>query len=149
MAAYQDLQAHLDSQNIPYQAAEELQTAMGVVDTNHGSFPLSYSVDEIAAHVAGRLPTKVPQGARPAIAELTTRINCNLRIGAFKMDFDTGEIHFHASAPLVEDHLHEQIFWCLMMATVTMLDQFMPAILSVIYGNEEPAAALNQVMQAW
>ena len=58
---------------------------------------------------------------------------------------DDGDIRFHASQVLVDDAVWEDVIDRLIYTTMGMLDRYVPAFLSVIYGNEEPKAAIAYV----
>lgn len=66
-------------------------------------------------------------------------------VGKFEMDYDAGEWYFQASQVLTDDGLEDRVIDRLMGVTMTMLDTYLPAVLSVIYGNELPADAVRCV----
>ena len=86
---------------------------------------------------------RIPEGARPAIAETITRANCGLRVGKFEMDFDAGELRFQAAQILTDDDLEEHVIDRLMGTIMSMLDMYLPAVFSVVYGNELPEDAIR------
>ena len=61
------------------------------------------------------------------------------------MDFDVGELRFQAAQILTQDSLEDAVIGRLMGTTMAMLDRYLPAILSVIYGNELPKDAVKCV----
>ena len=69
-------------------------------------------------------------------------------VGLCYQHFDDGEIRFHASQVLVDDAVVEDVIDRLIYTTMAMLDQYVPAFLSVIYGNEEPKDAIAYVEAA-
>jgi hypothetical protein len=95
--------------------------------------------------VMGRAPLRVPEGSRPAIAEALARANYGLRVGKFELDVDDGELRFHASQILAEDTVDKTVIDRLIGTTMAMLDRYLPAFLSVIYGNESPKDAVRCV----
>ncbi len=100
--------------------------------------------DDSLFQVFGQSPVRVPAGCRPAIAETVARINCGLKIGKFEMNFDEGDLRFQASQILPDDQLEDGTIQRLFGVTIAMLDTYLPAVLSVIYGNEPPADAVRQ-----
>ena len=61
------------------------------------------------------------------------------------MDVGSGELRFQAAQILTEDCLEEMVIDRLLGTTMSMLDMYLPAILSVIYGNELPKDAIRCV----
>lgn len=77
------------------------------------------------------------------MAETIVRANYRLNVGKFEMDFDQGELRFQASQILTDDRLEDSVIDRLMGTTLSLLDVYLPAILSVIYGNELPEDAIR------
>ena len=67
----------------------------------------------------------------------------NLKVGKFELDFDEGDLYFQSSQILPEGHLDDEIIHRLIGTTMSMLDIYLPAIMSVIYGNELPIDAVK------
>ena len=76
------------------------------------------------------------------MAETVVRANYGLQVGKFELDFDDGELRFQAAQILTEGTLGDGIIDRLMGTTMAMLDRYLPAFLSVIYGNESPQDAI-------
>jgi hypothetical protein len=95
--------------------------------------------------VFGYSPIRIPVGSRPAIAETVVRANYGLRVGKFEFDMDAGELRFQASQIVVGDTVGESVIDRLIRTTIDMLDMYLPAFLSVVYGNELPKDAILQV----
>ncbi len=87
----------------------------------------------------------VPEGCRSAIAEAVVRANYGLRVGKFELDFNDGELRFQAAHIMTDDVVGEQVMDRLIVTTIGMLDTYLPAFLSVIYGNELPKDAIQCV----
>jgi hypothetical protein len=144
-AAYDKLMQHLDSQNIGYWSRSEDCSIATDFRGDVGVYRVCAQVDadDHLFQVLGWSPVRVPVGSRPAIAEALVRINCGLRVGKFEMHYDEGEIRFQAAQILPDDNLESATIDRLMNTTVAMLDTYLPAILSVIYGNELPKDAVR------
>lgn len=89
----------------------------------------------------------VPETKRLAMSELLMRANANKVLGNFEMNFDDGEIRYKTSIDyegieavtlrLIED---------LIMANLTMMDTFLPAIMKLIDDDDiTPLQALQFV----
>ena len=101
--------------------------------------------DEGLFQVFGHSPVRVPEGCRPAIAETIARANYGLKLGKFELDFDDGDVRFQVSQIVHDGCLEDETIRRLMGTTMAMLNSYLPAILSVIYGNELPADAIRCV----
>jgi hypothetical protein len=73
------------------------------------------------------------------------RANYGLRVGKFEFDVDQGEVRFQASQVLTDDGVGDGVIDRLIGTTMSMLDMYLPAVLSVIYGNELPKDAIRCV----
>ena len=107
-------------------------------------------VDESARlfQVFGDAPTFIPEGSRPALAETITRANDRLRNGKFELDLDNGRLRFSVCQVLSGAGLDHDVIERLLRLPLTMLDLYLPAVLSVIYGNELPKDAIRCVEAA-
>jgi hypothetical protein len=90
-------------------------------------------------------PVNAPQDKRLAVAEFITRANCGMMIGNFELDFSDGEISYKTSIDVEGDRLSSALIQGLVYANVTMMDEYLPGILSVIYGNVSPEDAIAQI----
>jgi hypothetical protein len=145
-AAYDKLIQHLDSQNIGYWSRSEDLSICTDFRGEVGTYRIFARVDadDCLFQVFGYSPVRVPAGARPAIAETVMRVNLGLKVGKFEMDYDAGDVRFQAAQILPGDDLEDETIQRLMGTTLAMLNTYLPAILSVIYGNELPADAVRQ-----
>ncbi|GET35956.1 YbjN domain-containing protein [Microseira wollei] len=90
-------------------------------------------------------PVNTPENKRMAIAEFLTRANCGMIIGNFEMDFEDGEIRYKTSIDVEGDSLSSALIKQLVYANVMMMDQYLPGIMSVIYGEVEAVDAIAQI----
>ena len=145
--AYEKLIQHLDAHEIRYLTNVDsravsadftgvvgLYRVIAVVDANDGLF-----------QIFGYSPVYVPEGCKAAIAEALTRANSGLKVGKFEMNYDKGEVRFQAAHILADNELDDQTIQRLLGHTMNMLNVYLPAVLSVIYGNETPKEAVRQV----
>ena len=146
-AAYDKLIQHLDERDIGYLTNGESRSVCADFRCEIGTYRIIATVDAEADlfQVVGYSPVRVPEGARPAIAEAIARANYGLKVGKFELDFDAGELRFQAAQILTDDDLDEHVIDRLMGTTMSMLDMYLPAVLSVIYGNELPKDAIRCV----
>ncbi len=145
--AYEKLIQHLDGRDVRYQANDERGSICADFRCEVGTYRVIAMVDQDGSlfQVFGYAPMRVPVGARPAIAETIARANYGMRVGKFEMDLDDGELRFQASQILTGEDLEDEVIDRMMATTMTMLDLYLPAVLSVIYGNELPEDAIRFV----
>jgi hypothetical protein len=90
-------------------------------------------------------PVNAPAEKRLAVAEFITRANCGMMLGNFELDFNDGEISYKTSIDVEGDRLTTALIQRLVYANVMMMDEYLPGILSVIYGNVSPEEAIAQI----
>lgn len=90
-------------------------------------------------------PINVPENQRLAMAEFLTRANYGITIGNFEMDFNSGEIHYKTSIDVEGDELSTALIQQLVAANVMIMDQYLPGIMAIIYGNVVPKEAISQI----
>jgi len=146
-AAYEKLIQHLDEHEIRYLTSSDNRSICADFRGEVGTYRIVAMVDadDGLFQVFGNSPVYVPEGCRPAIAETVVRANYGLKVGKFEMDFGTGDLRFQASQLLPYDTLEDQTIERLIGTTMAMLNLYVPAILSVIYGNELPKDAVGCV----
>jgi hypothetical protein len=144
-AAYDKLCEYLSNQNIGFWSRSENLSICTDFRGEIGMYRIFARIDadDSLFQVFGHSPVRVPPGSRSAIAEAVTRINCGLKVGKFEMDCDEGELRFQAAQILPDDDLDEQTIQRLIGTTMSMLNTYLPAVLSVIYGNELPKDAVR------
>jgi hypothetical protein len=87
-------------------------------------------------------PVNVVAEKRMAVAEFITRANYGLIMGNFEMDFEDGEIRYKTSLDVEGDRLNAALLKQIVYANVMMMDNYLPGLLSVIYGDKLPEEAL-------
>ncbi|MBD2126638.1 YbjN domain-containing protein [Microcoleus sp. ZQ-A2] len=90
-------------------------------------------------------PINAPENKRLAIAEFLTRANSGMIIGNFELDFTDGEIRYKTSIDFQGDFLSFELIKQLVYANVTMMDEYLPGIKSVIENDVEPKDAIAQI----
>lgn len=90
-------------------------------------------------------PVNAPENKRLAVAEFITRANCGMIVGNFELDFTDGEISYKTSIDVEGDRLSFALIQRVVYANVTMMDEYLPGMMSVIYGNVSPEEAIAQI----
>ena len=144
---YEKLIQHLNEHNIKYRANSDDRSIWANFCGKVGAYQIVARVNEDPGvfRVYGNFPVDIPRGARSSIAETIIRANYGLQVGRFEMDFDNGHLRFHMGQILTSNRLEAEIIELMIQLTIEMLDRYLPAILSVIYGNEHPQDAIRHV----
>ena len=144
-AAYEELINLLDEREVNYSTNDDRQSICTDLRGEIATYRIVAHVDEEADlfQVFGYSPIRVPEGSRPAIAEAVARANYGLRVGKFEFNVDEGDLRFQASQALLSESVGESVIDRLITTTMAMLDMYLPAFLSVIYGNELPKDAIR------
>jgi len=143
--AYEKLIQHLDEHEIKYLTSADHRSICADFRGEVGLYRIVATVDpeDGLFQVFGHSPVRVPEGSRPAIAETVARANYGLKIGKFELDVDEGDLRFQVSQILIDDSLEDETIRRLIGTTMAMLNAYLPAVLSVIYGNELPKDAVK------
>lgn len=89
-------------------------------------------------------PVNVPANRRAAAAEYLTRANWRLRLGNFELDYTDGEVCFRTSMVMESIRPTVEMMRRLAFASFQMMDQYLPGLMSVIYGKASPKAAIEE-----
>lgn len=93
-------------------------------------------------------PVNVPESKRLALAEFIARANYGTIIGNFELDFSTGEIRYKTSIDIEDSTLSFSQIKQLVYTNTMMMDEYLPGIKSVIYGEFEAANAIASIESA-
>lgn len=144
-APFEQLIQHFDKHELKYRQHPEAQALSAVFGCDCGPCGIVALVtpEEDLFQVLGRAPVRVPEGSRPAVAEAVARANYGMSVGKFELDFSDGELRFQAYHILENGELPEEVIHRLIGTALAMLDRYVPAVLSVVYGNELPEDAIR------
>lgn len=90
-------------------------------------------------------PITAPEEKRLAIAEFISRANYGMMIGNFELDFNDGEIRYKTSIDISGDNLSFALIKNLVYTNVSMMDKYLPGIMSVIQGDASPEQAITKI----
>lgn len=90
-------------------------------------------------------PVVAPPNKHVKMAEFLTRVNFNLLVGNFDMDFKTGQIRFKTSLNVENDRLTPALLRNLVFANLSIMDSYLPGIMKLIYNELEPLTVLNEI----
>ena len=143
-AAYEELLHVLDERDINYSTGED-QSIRTTIRGDVSTYWTAARVENDLFQVACYSPVRIPEGSRRDIAEAIVRANHGLRVGKFELDFEDGEIRFQVSQILDCDAVGEAVIDRMIGTAINMLDTYLPAFMSVVYGNESPGDAVRRV----
>jgi hypothetical protein len=78
-------------------------------------------------------------------AQFLTRANYGMTMGNFELDFADGEIRYKTSIDVEGASLTFPQIKGLIYTNVTMMDEYLPGIMSVIYSDVSPEDAIAQI----
>jgi hypothetical protein len=145
--AYDKLVTHMSEMKIGYWSNSEEKSICVDFPGLIGNYRVFATVDATCDQfqVIGQLRMHVAKGCHAAVTETVQLANNGLTSGELEMNFDTSELRFRAARPLVFDILEDETIDCLLETTKTAFDTYLPALISVIYGNETPEDAVRHV----
>ena len=83
-------------------------------------------------------PIQAPESQRQALAEFLTQINYDLIIGNFQLDLTSGQIRYKTSLDVSDSTLSTTQIENLVYTNITMMDEYLPEILSIINNSSPP-----------
>ena len=139
-AAYGKLVQHLDEREVRYPANDESRSICADFQGEVGTCRIIAAVDEDGDlfQVLAFSPVRAPEGSRPSIAEAIAHANYGLKLGKFETDWEDGELRFQVGQVLIGAVLDDALLERMFGTATAVLDCYLPAFLSVIYGNELP-----------
>lgn len=82
--------------------------------------------------ILGYVPLRAPEGCRAALAEAVARANNGLILGKFELGLEDGRLRFQMAQILTGDSAGEEVIDRMIGTTLSMLEMYLPAFLSVI-----------------
>jgi hypothetical protein len=93
------------------------------------------------------LPYTVPESKRLAVSEFITRANYGVVIGNFELDLEGGELSYKTSIDVEGGALAPTMIKNMIYLNVLMMDRYLPGLNKVVYGDADPADALQEVQE--
>lgn len=123
---------------------ELLRTSVKGRNTDmRGTFLIRQEKDQVTFYV--QLPSKAPEGRQREAMEFITRANYGMNIGNFEMDMQDGEIRFKVALDVEAGILSTIMVRNMMTAAFFTVDRYFPGLMSVLFGNAIPAAAVREI----
>ncbi len=143
----QSIKDYLDAQNWHYNWDEEdryFSMGMNLKEVDSCRVYIQMREDD-GFTIYSVLPMKVSEEKRSAAAEYITRANYGLILGCFELDYEDGEVRYKVTTCCGDIKLAEGPMDRIINTGFAMLDRYGKGLLSVMYGNVEPAAAIKEV----
>ncbi|WP_044302474.1 YbjN domain-containing protein [Rhodopirellula sallentina] len=141
-ALVDQLSAYLDRGAIVYDQDAERGLFRMLFEGKHGDIRVMMIIDESMLQVFTHPANKIPESHRQLIAEAITRANYGLKLGNFEMDFEDGELRYQTALPLGDSFPEDDVIDHILYVGGAMIDRYVPAFLSIIYGNEDVKLAI-------
>ncbi len=90
-------------------------------------------------------PARAPEARRAAVAELLTRINYQVPLGNFDMDWSDGEVLFRTGQDFEGTELTHNLVRALVIPNLAMMERYWPALMAVVEQSRAPLEALAEV----
>jgi hypothetical protein len=142
-AQVDQLSAYLDRGTIVYDQDDDRGLFRMLFEGKHGDIRVMMIIDEAMLQVFTYPANKIPEEHRQSIAEAITRANYGLKLGNFEMDFEDGELRYQTALPLGDTFPDDEIIDHVLYVGGAMVDRYLPAFLSIIYGNEDVKLAIR------
>jgi len=93
-------------------------------------------------------PINAPRDKYQPMCELLNRINDNILFGKFCMDFEDGQVRLVTASIYVDTELSSATLYHLLQTNLDCFDEYLPAIIGVIYGHNQPLLAFLETKRA-
>ena len=145
---FKDILSYFDSQQWQYHIPEPTKTlAMLGISMQSGKYHCIADVSEDFYRFIffSICPTNVPSLRRKEMAELITRINYNLFLGNFELDFEDGEIRFKTSIIYETIELNHTIIDHIVTSNLVTMDRNIAILTTFAYGELSMEEAINKI----
>jgi hypothetical protein len=144
---FERVAAWLDSNNLEYADYREGQYFSLRYAGDQGDWRVIVDVGEGSNGrrllVYSIYPVRVPEGKRPVVAELITRINYGLLIGSFEMDWSDGELRIRTAMPLEEGDFTDKQLEHLFYGNLALANRYLAGVCGAAFGNVTPEVAIE------
>jgi hypothetical protein len=93
-------------------------------------------------------PVKVPEDRRRLVADYLNRVNYGLVVGCLEMDPNDGEVRSRSTAPIAPGEPGPSVLRPLFDSSFYLIDNWLPGLLRVAFGAEDPATAYATTLAA-
>lgn len=136
----------LDGHGYAYQLLDA-HTLHCALRNTHGLYTFYFTADGSRdfLRLLGNYGPYMPVERRPAIAEALSRINCQLWLGNFELDFADGEVRFRASVDVEDGLLSETMVENMLRFTMNAMERFHDPLMRIAFGDGDPELAIVEL----
>ncbi|HMF13200.1 MAG TPA: YbjN domain-containing protein [Gemmataceae bacterium] len=91
------------------------------------------------------LPPHAGEDRRAVVAEFINRANYGLIVGNFEMDYRDGQVRYKTSIDIEGGELTPKMIENIVYANLMTMDDYFPGFMDVMYGDKEPAQAIEEI----
>ncbi len=147
---HQSVTSVLTSNGIRFSESEDNYGIRFGISAHNGNWQAFSHFQEDGRRIAftSVCPIHAPDHRKTAICELLNRINDTIFMGRFAMDVEDGEIRYQVSAAFPESYISDETLNLMFHINLQTFDTYLPALIAVIYGHNEPALAFLETQKA-
>lgn len=118
-----------------------------IFDMDHASYKTFFDVDlrRNFFSITAYAPIHISEDLRASVAELLTRINYDLFLSKFEMDFEDGEVRVNNTVYVENGQLSQSMIMTLEQCMLTDMDHYFPAIHALVNEGISPKEALSRI----
>ena len=90
-------------------------------------------------------PAKMPEARRGEVCEFLMKVNYELAVGCFDLDFDDGEVRFRTSLDVEGCELTAALIRNAVYTNVLTMDRYLPGMMAVLEGRVSVEDAIAQI----
>jgi hypothetical protein len=120
------------------------------ISGNNGNWKVFIKADEERRllQIVSVCPINSTNRQMAQMCELINRINDCVLLGKFSMDFEDGQVSLKTSSIYVGTELSDETLYHLLQTNINTFDEYLPAIIAVIYNHNQPLLAFLEVQNA-
>ncbi len=137
----------LQANNLQFAKAEDVTILWFRVKGTNGEWTCYAYSKELERQLVlySVFPYKAKPYKLPAIAEFIARVNYDMMLGNFELNFDTGEIRYKTSIDLGIHIFEHTMLQGLMEANFASMDTYFEGFMKIIYSNISPEEVLTAI----
>ena len=138
----------LDEDRVRFDTIEETQVIRTAYRGQHARYRVLIRVTDepLMLTVVVPLPLTVPESRRPELAEAVNRANFGMVLGRFELGMHSGDLYFHAAAPLCDAGLSAEQLHTVLGLALSLSDRYYRAFARLLFVDDlSPAEAIAEV----
>ena len=122
-------------------------TIILIKEHDNGSYRCQITMleEEERFHVMASIPIKIPAERRPAVAEFIARVNGNILMGHFSINFSNGDVRCQHMTDIKGSSLSEEMVRQVLGVCSQSADKYLPGFVAVSYAGKTPKDAFEAI----